>query len=69
MDFDPDVGTFNLTSSGAVTIFIVSKLDSNGNLVWARAMGGTSDDRGQAVSVDSSGNVYTTGWFNGSSRL
>jgi hypothetical protein len=65
VDFNPDAGSmFNLTSRGGSYDVYVCKLDSDGNLVWARAMGGTSEDIGQAVSVDSSGNVYTTGWFN-----
>ena len=63
-DFDPGVGVFNLTSAGLGDIF-VSKLDTNGNFVWARNMGGTDGDEGKSIAVDSSGNVYTTGYFNG----
>lgn len=61
-DFDPGPGTFNLTCAGGYDVFI-SKLDGNGNFVWARAMGGTLIDTGYGVSVDGSGNVYTTGIF------
>jgi hypothetical protein len=64
VDFDPGAGTFNLTSAGGSDIF-VSKLDRSGNLVWAKAMGGTSEDFGFGISVDTSGNVYTTGFFYG----
>ncbi|MFC1735979.1 SBBP repeat-containing protein [Candidatus Hydrogenedentota bacterium] len=64
VDFDPGAGTYNLTSAGDVDIF-VSKLDSTGALVWARAMGGTSGDFGYAIAVGGSGNVYTTGHFYG----
>ena len=63
-DFDPGVGTTNLTAAGADDIF-VSKLDASGDYVWARRMGGTSLDEGQAIAVDGSGNVYTTGRFQG----
>ncbi|HLG34909.1 MAG TPA: T9SS type A sorting domain-containing protein [Bacteroidia bacterium] len=65
-DFDPDTGTFNLTSVGNEDIFI-SKLDSSGNFVWAKAMGGIYDDVGYSLALDrgGSGDVYTTGWFTG----
>ncbi len=63
-DFDPGAGTFNLTSAGGTDIF-VSKLDSSGNFVWAKALGGTGFDRGRGISLDGLGNVYTTGYFPG----
>lgn len=62
VDFDPDAGTFELISAGLGDIF-VSKLNSNGNLVWAKSMGGSFDDQGIGIAIDSSGNVYTTGYF------
>lgn len=63
-DFDPGSGTYNLTSVGSYDIFIL-KLNSSGNFVWAKNMGGTTDDKGLSISVDMSGNVYTTGSFTG----
>jgi len=63
-DFDPGPGTLNLTASGGLEVF-VSKLDMNGNALWARAMGGPGSDRGIAIAVDDSGNVFTTGHFEG----
>ena len=64
VDFDPGTGTYNLTSAGSYDIF-VSKLDSSGNFVWAKSMGGTSGSRAHAIAVDSAANVYTTGLFSG----
>ena len=64
VDFDPGAGTSNLVSAGSSDIFI-SKLDSDGDFVWAKAMGGTGLDGGRSLSIDSSGNVYITGYFNG----
>ncbi|MBK5285337.1 MAG: T9SS type A sorting domain-containing protein [Bacteroidia bacterium] len=66
VDFDPGAGVFNITAGGSDDIFI-SKLDSSGNFVWAKAMGGTSQDKGFSIAIDSagSGDVYTTGYFYG----
>lgn len=63
-DFDPNAGTANLTSLGGYDIF-VQKLNNNGNLVWAKRMGGTLNDHGLSIATDSAGNVYTIGVFSG----
>ena len=63
-DFDPGPGTYSLISAGYFDIF-VSKLDSSGDFVWAKRMGGTSSDGGAGIAMDSRGNVYTTGYFQG----
>jgi len=63
-DFDPDTGTTNLTSAGSADIF-VQKLDSAGNFIWAKQMGGTATDYGRSIMIDASGNVYITGQFLG----
>ena len=63
VDFDPGAGAANLTSAGASDIFI-SKLDSSGNFVWAKRMGGTSYDTGSNIALNTSGEIYTTGSFN-----
>ncbi len=64
VDADPGPGVSNLTFSGWNDVFVI-KLDASGNFVWGKSMGGSGDDRGVSVKVSSSGNVYTTGWFNG----
>jgi len=61
-DFDPGQGTVNLNSGGEADIF-VQKLDSSGNFVWAKTMGGIGNDRGFGIAVDTSSNVYTYGNF------
>ena len=61
-DFNPGSGKLNLTSAGQEDAF-VSKLDSSGNFLWARAMGGSSHDSAYGIALDSTGNVYTTGEF------
>ncbi len=68
-DFDPDsIGTYNLTSAGVNDIYI-SKLDSGGNFIWAKQVGGLSYDLGNGMTVDAIGNVYITGTFQDSADL
>lgn len=62
-DFDPGPGTYNLNSAGYYDIFI-SKLDASGNFVWAKQIGGISDDNGQSIVLDENSNVFITGYFN-----
>jgi gliding motility-associated-like protein len=64
VDFDPGPGTANLTSLGGYDIFI-TKYDANGDFVWAKSLGGTRYNFGYGITVDASGNVYTTGWYDG----
>ncbi|MBX2964146.1 MAG: gliding motility-associated C-terminal domain-containing protein [Cyclobacteriaceae bacterium] len=63
-DFDPGAGVLNLTSAGGRDVFI-TKFDPNGNLIWARQIGGTGEDQGTAVAIDHLGNIYMAGTFNG----
>lgn len=62
VDFDPGASVFNLTSAGVSDSFI-SKLDNNGNFIWAKQLGSTGNDKGQSLALDGSGNVYATGRF------
>lgn len=71
MIFDPGAGVFNLTSvdnpstaNNQNDIFI-SKVDADGNFVWAKQLGGIDLKDATAVGVDAAGNVYTTGFFYG----
>jgi hypothetical protein len=63
-DFDPGAGTSSMTTAGSEDAF-VWKLDSAGNLVWARQLGGTGVDSAWAIDVANTGNVYTVGRFTG----
>jgi uncharacterized membrane protein YqhA len=63
-DFDPSAGVFNMTALGANDIFIC-KLDASGNFVWAKQLSGTGNEVANAMCLDASGNVYTTGRFSG----
>jgi len=64
VDFDPSVGVSNLVSLAFADIFI-SKLDTDGNFVWAKSISGSFDDYPRSLAIDNSGNVHITGLFNG----
>jgi hypothetical protein len=61
-------GSTTLTSSGSSDTFI-AKLDSFGNWLWAKKAGGSSNQWGRSISSDSSGNLYITGLFRGTSTF
>ncbi|MBK6399017.1 MAG: SBBP repeat-containing protein [Bacteroidetes bacterium] len=63
VDFDPNAGVYNLTAPGIPADIFVLKLNPNGNLVWARNMGGIGNDNGNFIAVDANQNVYITGEF------
>lgn len=63
-DFNPGAGTFNLTAGGFDDPFI-AKLDSSGNLGWAINISGSETSIGSGLETDLMGNVFATGWFQG----
>lgn len=64
-DFDPGPGTYTVSSAGGSDVYI-SKLDANGNFLWAKSFGGTGLEYCSAVKLDASGNLYLLGKFFGS---
>ena len=65
VDFDPGPGFYNLTSAGGNDIFITKLTVDIGDLVWAKKIGGSSQDISFALDTDQAGNVYFTGDFSG----
>jgi len=55
---------FGNTNSGSEDLFLV-KYNSSGTKQWTQQLGTSSTDRGNEVSVDSSNNLYVTGWTSG----
>jgi len=66
-DFDPDTGVYNLTSVGGLDVFIL-KITSEGNLVWAKRIGGAQNERANKI-LYHSGYVVSLGAFKDSMDL
>jgi hypothetical protein len=67
VDFNPGTGVNNLVSIGPKDIF-VSKLNAEGEYVWAKRMGGIGWSQGMSVGaaiVATAGGLYLTGSFQG----
>ncbi|MDP1725934.1 MAG: SBBP repeat-containing protein [Bacteroidota bacterium] len=63
VDFDPGVAKFLIPAFGAELDIFVAKLDSSGNYVWAKQMGGQSRDYPNRMGLDAAGNVYVAGVY------
>lgn len=62
-DFDPGLNVFELTSN-ATDAFIL-KLNTSGDFVWGKTIGGDSSDGGNSIAFDKHGGLYLTGTFRG----
>ena len=58
-------GSLAAQSVGRADVF-VSKMDASGGLLWSRQIGTSSGDFGAGVSADGFGNVYVSGYTEGS---
>jgi hypothetical protein len=56
---------YTITNHGVDDFYdvFVAKLDNNGDWQWAVSAGGTNDDMGVNVAVDTEGDAYVTGYF------
>ncbi len=64
VDFDGGSGQLQLNSIGGKDIFI-EKLNADGDLIWAKQVGGTEHQEAFDIAVDSNNNVLLTGYFRG----
>jgi len=58
-----DFGGGALSTVGSGDIFVAKLSGASGAQLWARRFGGSTNDSGNAVAIDGSGNVVTTGSF------
>jgi hypothetical protein len=65
IDFDPGPGTLTKTAYGSSSDVWMAKYTSNGALVWGNQLSGGGDDFGLDIALDNSGNIYITGYFQG----
>jgi len=61
-------GTTTVSGRAGKNVFI-AKYNTSGGLVWVKKYQGTGDAAGIGIDLDSGGNLYTTGYFEGSLTL
>lgn len=64
-DFDPGPGTFSLGAQMSSEDIFICKLNSSGNLMWVKQIGGPDNQCAYGLTLDNMGNVYTAGRFGG----
>ncbi|MEZ4721395.1 MAG: SBBP repeat-containing protein [Flavobacteriales bacterium] len=66
VDFDPGAGTFNMTNSnGGYGAMFISKLDANGNFVWALEVDGSNSINPDEIVLNDSFDLFIVGAFEG----
>jgi len=66
-DFDPGPDQLLLTANNQDTYLM--KMDPDGQLLWAKAIGGDGDEYFTCLSFDADGNIITGGFFLGTADL
>ena len=62
-----DFGSYTLVNNGTYnSIMYITKYDPQGNVIWAKTMGGSNESVGKDICTDAGGNFYITGNFHGS---
>lgn len=67
IDFNPDTTTNEFYSESAYSLFC-QKTNSNGDYIWTKSIGGSngySSIRAYSMVIDSSNNIFITGYFKG----
>ncbi len=69
IDLDPTAGVDLDTTAGTSFDVFVIKLTGSGGYLWGRLFGGISNDAGNSIAVDGSGNIITVGYIGNTSDL
>lgn len=66
VDFDPSPSSFTMVSKPNYEDLFLLKLNSKGNFIWAKSIGGISyQSIGKGLGLDKNGYIYLAGNFNG----
>jgi hypothetical protein len=57
----------NMINAGGSDVFFAKYDSNNGNVLFAKQIGGTNDENINSLTLDASGNIYMTGYFESSS--
>lgn len=68
VDFDPGPGRANLVATGSADAFVL-RLEADGSLGWARAVGGAFGDVALGLAARPGGGVLVAGYFQGTADL
>src|SRR5262249_9745004 len=61
-DFPVSAGAVRTATAGSVDVFVTKLSAAGSSILYSTYLGGSSDDRGYSIAVDSSGNAYVTGY-------
>jgi hypothetical protein len=62
-DFDAGAGVYGLSTNTQSQDGFMCELNNNGNIIWAKQIGGGNSDAINALDLDPSGNICITGTF------
>lgn len=65
VDFDPSTNTYNLHAPSNFNATFITKLDQNGNFMWAKLFGGTRYCMPSDITIDRNSNIILCGGFEG----
>jgi hypothetical protein len=65
VNFDGTGGSDEHTANDDEADVFITKYNANGSYGWTRHFGGIAEDYGDGIAVDSDGNVFVTGYFQG----